>query len=258
MSDKKVSIIFALSRFDCTDLSVFEDAFAHAENHLCDREDRIKELTLKKLRAARAAARMKKIRHGFVLAFAAALLCTMIIATAAIGASLVRDKADFEDKPSADSPLLNYKTFNNTNELEKYLKGEGRDTPWGTDFEKTGKIPLLVSLASEQNSRFGLQYDSLEVITDDESIGNGYVIHLLYHSHKDIFSACLERGIDIKGSFEKGEYSSGSVLINGKECAAVKIAEGGEFNKYYVLYGSYLYELNASDDGKVNDLKCVK
>ncbi len=262
MSEKKISIISALSFLDSSQLSAFEDVFAYAENQPCESADKIKAMTLKRLRAARAASRMAKIRKAVVLAFAAALLCTAIIATVAVGALLGENQKGQEapsgNGPAEDIPALDYETFDTLKGLEGYLKGEGKATPWGEDFEKTRKIPLLLSLASEQNSRFGLQYDSLEVITDDDSIGNGYVINLLKEQHGDIFSACLERGIDVKASFDEGQYSSGSVLINGIECMAVKIAEGGELNKYYVLYGAYLYELSAYEDDRVNDLQSVK
>lgn len=203
---------------------------------------------------------VRRLAYSLAAVVALTLICTLSLVAVL---SMSRKGASENNMPSmpGDSSLednvgLFYDTFENYTLLEAYLKAEGRSTPWGEYFSSKGEILLLTTLAPKEDCRFGLYYNCIEVITDNESIGNGYVIYLLESKHSDIIEGCLEAGIDIRKNHAEGEYSIGQVAVNNSLCPAVKtVSEDNSGYIYYVLYGNYLYVINAHSDDVVANLQ---
>ena len=269
---KKVGIISALSAMDNGQLSLFlgdhQPIFADAINN--GRIERIGKLTREKISARKNIAKLRVRRMITAFAAASIAVAMLIVSTLALamlwqggmkGNDAMEEAPENGVKPPSQNPgdeNLFYDTYADIDTLlasvDNYVTSDidARSYIW---ISKNG-VPIITDFVNKDDCRFGVYYNCLEVIYDDEHTGNGYMVYLLDEEHTDIMSACRSVGIDIERIYGKSEYSEGEVLINNKVCEGIVAVskENDGFMTYYLLERKALFIVNAPDNSYVADI----
>lgn len=223
-----------------------------------ERAEKISASVREKIRVLKKQEAFARRRRLTVTAIAAAAVLVMSIAIFTI--ARVSEKSTNDHAPSSGEHgehdyMYRYDTFENIGELQSWIKNDGKNKKCGIWMAENG-IPVLTSLEKVENCRFAAYYNAIEVICDDSSIGNGYMIYLLDGAKGSIYDACFEAGIDIYAEYDENEYTFGQVYVNGKVCDGIKTLSPGHegFYRYYIRSGKVLMIIDAGSDEKVEHL----